>query len=140
MIRKSTLLLVSVLTILAGFYQIWSFLSPTLDPTKPKVLDPVEVIVGTVLLLVGWGLFRRNEFALLFGFWIWFTALITDSVRTAIFLAQIGSTSIRHKVPLVMLFLLLLVAELFVVIFLGQKGTKMLFIPMVAECVEVTGK
>ncbi len=140
MIRKSTLLLVSVLTILAGFYQIWSFLSPTLDPTKPKVLDPVEVIVGTVLLLVGWGLFRRNEFALLFGFWIWFTALITDSVRTAIFLAQIGSTSIRHKVPLVMLFLLLLVAELFVVIFLGQKGTKMLFIPKVAESVEVTGK
>lgn len=135
MIRKYILLLVSTLTILAGFYRIWSFISPILDPNKPKLLDPVALIVGTLLLLVGWGLFRRNEFALLFGFWIWLTSLIWDSIRIAIFLAQIGSTSIEHGALLVILLLLLLAAELYVVIFLGQKRTKVLFVSNVAESV-----
>ena len=138
MARKRTLLLVSALTILAGFYRIWSFFLPILDPTKPKVLDPVEVIVGTLLLLTGWGLFRRNEIALLFGFWVWFTSLIWSFFEAAIFLAQISSTVIGHNIFVIMLVLILLVAHLSVVIFLSQKGTKMLFVPSSAENIEAT--
>src|SRR5688572_26060742 len=128
MTRQRMLLLISVLTVLVGVGWIWSFLSPVFDPNAPKVLNPVLVLLGTVFLLVGWGLFRRNEFALELGFWSWFTGLILNALSTAFLLSEIGSLANVRNLIAVLFFSGLIAVQLFVVIFLGQKETKRLFI------------
>ena len=134
------LFLVSALTILVGVGWIWSFLSPVFGPNAPKVLNPVLVIFGTVFLLIGWGLFRRNEFALELGFWSWFTSLIWSALSTAFLLAEIGSLAGFRNLIAVIFSSLLIAVQLFVVIFLGQKETKQLFISEPARNVEASSE
>jgi hypothetical protein len=140
MTRRRTLFIVAALTILGGSAQIWSFLSPMFDPNKPKVLDPVQLILGTLFLLVGWGLFRRNEFALEMGFWLWFMSLIWSALSTVFFLGGIDNLADFRNLMAVLFLSLLILMQLLVIIFLGQKETKRLFFPDSAESADVSMK
>jgi len=140
MTRQRILFVVSALTILLGIGWIWSFLSPIFDPNEAKVLNPVLVVLGVVFLLVGWGLFRRNEFALELGFWSWFTSLILNALSSAILLSKIGSLAEARNLIATVILLGLIAVQLFVVIFLSQQETKRLFISDSAKKVETSGE
>src|SRR5262245_56893152 len=140
MTRQRMLFMVFALTILAGFASIWSFLSPIFDPNKPNVLNPVQLIFGTLFLLIGGGLFRRNEFALELGFWLWFISLVQHSLATVFLLAEISDFAALRNILRALFLLLLLAVQVFVVIFLSQKETKKLFLPDSAEKDEVTNE
>ena len=132
------LFIVSVLTILAGIARLWFFLSPIFSSSTSNELNPVLLVSGIMYLIVGWGLFRRNEFALELGFWLWFGSLIWNSLTTALELARINAFALPQDIPVVLFLLLLLAVHLFAVIFLSQKETKRLFFPDSAEMADMS--
>ena len=132
MTRKRMVYIISILTIVVGLAQIWSFFSPIFGPGKIKELNPVLCGIGVLFLLAGWGLSRLSEFGREVSFWLWFMSLAWSLLTTVFLLPTEGALVTSANLPTLIFMSLWIIMNLLVVIFLEQKETKKIFIPETA--------
>jgi hypothetical protein len=133
MTRKRMLYVIAVLSIVVGLAWIWSFLSPIADPDKPRELNAVLLIIGVLFLRTGWGLFMLSGSGLVLGFWLWFLNLVGTLLSTGFLLSGRINFAVFGSVLAILFLFAWIVLNLFVVIFLGQTETRMLFVSASAE-------
>jgi len=132
MTRKRMVYIISILTIVVGLAQTWSFFSPIFGPGKNKELNPVLCGIGVLFLLAGWGLSRLSEFGREVSFWLWFMSLAWSLLTTVFLLPTEGALVTSANLPTLIFMSLWIIMNLLVVIFLEQKETKKIFIPETA--------
>ena len=137
MTRKRLVRIIGIFTIIIGLSQFWSFFSPFFDSSKSKVLNPVLIVIGILFFLSGWGLFRLYEFGLELAFWLWLFNL-PGSILTIVFLLPPQKSDFTFLVnflgqPITIFLCILMIVNLLIVIFLGQRETKNIFSREVAN-------
>ena|SRR5215207_5814883 len=133
MTRKRMVYMISILTIVVGLAETWSFFLPFSGPGKIKELNPVVFGIGVLFILAGWGLSRLSEFGRELSFWLWFMSLVWSLLATVFLLPTEGDLVTSTNLPALIFMSLWIVLNLFVVIFLEQKETKKIFMPQATE-------
>ena len=133
MTKKRMIYIISILTIVVGLAETWSFFLPFFGPGKIKELNPVVCGIGVLFILAGWGLFRLSEFGRELSFWLWFMSLMWSLLATVFLLPTEGGLVTSTNLPAIVFMSVWIVVNLFVVIFLEQRETKKIFVPETAD-------
>jgi hypothetical protein len=142
MIRKILIVLISLIFILGGLWNIVEFFAPILSAPGQIVLKIVPLVGGVLGLYAGLGLFRNHEFgrkfvlvllyirvainALMISWWF-YTMKSSAWLRVRIFDEEIYRFGNPYAYPVV--FFAWIVIALLAIIFLSQKETRRIFAP-----------
>jgi len=146
MARKVPIHIISIFIMGTGLVRIWTFFFPVFDPSKPKYLDALLLLVGIFIFIAGWYLFRLNEFGRELTFWLFFLGLAGNLLILGLILLPdsdfavsmkfVGKTlfdSRSNHLSTIIFLSVSLILCLSVTIFLSQEKTKKLFTPQSSD-------
>jgi len=141
MSRKIIIYVISAFIIAMAVAQVWTLFLPVIDSTQPKIFDPTQLVMGILLFLAGWNLFRLNEGGRVLTFWLLFVALVWNLLLLGLILPLDSNLGISMKffgkpvlnskdnyISIIVSLSALFAINLSIVVFLSLKETKKIFL------------